>query len=37
MQHKINLLPWREHKREEHKRRFVSLVALGALIAVGIQ
>ncbi|POF58245.1 pilus assembly protein PilN, partial [Vibrio vulnificus] len=21
MQHKINLLPWREHKREEHKRR----------------
>lgn len=37
MQHKINLLPWREQKREEHKRRFVSLLALGALIAVGIQ
>ncbi|ELP5729182.1 PilN domain-containing protein [Vibrio vulnificus] len=37
MQHKINLLPWREQKREEHKRRFVGLLVLGTLIAVGFQ
>jgi len=35
--YRINLLPWRESQREEHRRRFISLVALGMLVAVGIQ
>jgi type IV pilus assembly protein PilN len=35
--YRINLLPWRENQREEHRRRFISLVALGMLVAVGIQ
>ncbi|ELA6641572.1 PilN domain-containing protein [Vibrio alginolyticus] len=37
MLYRINLLPWRENQREEHLRRFISLVALGMLVAVGIQ
>ncbi|EJL6726911.1 MULTISPECIES: PilN domain-containing protein [Vibrio] len=37
MLYRINLLPWRESQREEHRRRFISLVALGMLVAVGIQ
>ncbi|MCR9578338.1 PilN domain-containing protein [Vibrio sp. 1733] len=37
MLYRINLLPWRENQREEHRRRFISLVALGMLVAVGIQ
>ncbi|MCS0219781.1 PilN domain-containing protein [Vibrio alginolyticus] len=36
MLYRINLLPWRESQREEHRRRFISLVALGMLVAVGI-
>jgi len=35
--YRINLLPWRENQREEHRRRFISLVALGMLVAIGIQ
>ncbi|MGU3845093.1 PilN domain-containing protein, partial [Vibrio diabolicus] len=27
MLYRINLLPWRENQREEHRRRFISLVA----------
>ena len=37
MLYRSNLLPWRENQREEHRRRFISLVALGMLVAVGIQ
>ncbi|EHI5141770.1 TPA: PilN domain-containing protein [Vibrio alginolyticus] len=37
MLYRINLLSWRENQREEHRRRFISLVALGMLVAVGIQ
>lgn len=37
MLHSINLLPWRETKREEHKRRFVQLLFLGVLMGVGLQ
>ncbi|HHF3152498.1 TPA: PilN domain-containing protein [Vibrio diabolicus] len=37
MLYRINLLPWRENQREEHRRRFISLVALGMLVAIGIQ
>ena len=37
MLYRINLLPWRESKREEQRRRFISLVALDMLVAVGIQ
>ncbi len=37
MLYRINLLSWREKQREEHRRRFISLVALGMLVAVGIQ
>ncbi|MGY0599967.1 PilN domain-containing protein [Vibrio sp. JZG10] len=37
MLYRINLLPWRENQREEHRRRFISLVALGMLLAIGIQ
>ncbi|NMV25707.1 pilus assembly protein PilN, partial [Vibrio parahaemolyticus] len=32
MLERINLLPWRENQREEHRRRFISLVALGMLV-----
>ncbi|MDW2173140.1 PilN domain-containing protein, partial [Vibrio sp. 1567] len=31
------LLPWRENQREEHRRRFVGLVVLGVMVALGIQ
>lgn len=37
MLHSINLLPWREAKRESHKRRFLGLVVLGVLCAVAMQ
>ncbi|MFM2648716.1 PilN domain-containing protein [Vibrio diabolicus] len=37
MLYRINLLPWRENQREEHRRRFISSVALGMLVAIGIQ
>ncbi|BDR16938.1 MULTISPECIES: PilN domain-containing protein [Vibrio] len=37
MLYRINLLPWRENQREEHRRRFISLIALGMLVAIGIQ
>ncbi|HHX8541116.1 PilN domain-containing protein [Vibrio diabolicus] len=37
MLYRINLLPWRENQREDHRRRFISLVALGMLVAIGIQ
>nr|WP_202987960.1 PilN domain-containing protein [Vibrio parahaemolyticus] len=35
--YRINLLPWRENQREEHRRRFVGLVVLGVMVALGIQ
>ncbi|MGL5429805.1 MAG: PilN domain-containing protein [Vibrio sp.] len=34
---RINLLPWREARREAHKRRFLGLVMLGILLAVLMQ
>jgi type IV pilus assembly protein PilN len=37
MLHQINLLPWRDEIRAQHKRRFVYLVILGGLIAVAGQ
>ncbi|MCV5752523.1 hypothetical protein OFN51_27275, partial [Escherichia coli] len=37
MLYRINLLPWRENQREEHRRRFVGLVVLGVMVAFGIQ
>ncbi len=37
MLHSVNLLPWREAKRAEHKQRFVQLLILGVLVGVGIQ
>ncbi|HCM0712676.1 TPA: PilN domain-containing protein [Vibrio parahaemolyticus] len=37
MLYRINLLPWRENQREEHRRRFVGLVVLGVMVALGIQ
>lgn len=37
MLYRINLLPWRENQREEHRRRFVGLIILGVFFAVGIQ
>ncbi|MCA2491696.1 MULTISPECIES: PilN domain-containing protein [Vibrio] len=37
MLYRINLLPWRENQREEHRRRFVGLVVLGVMEALGIQ
>ncbi|EGQ9119554.1 PilN domain-containing protein [Vibrio parahaemolyticus] len=36
MLYRINLLPWRENQREEHRRRFVGLVVLGVMVALGI-
>ncbi len=33
---RINLLPWREQKREQEKKFFISLLATGALISVFI-
>ncbi len=37
MLYRINLLPWRENQREEHRRRFVGLIILGLFVAVGVQ
>lgn len=37
MLYRINLLPWRDNQREEHRRRFVGLIVLGLFVAVGIQ
>ncbi|MBR9874664.1 PilN domain-containing protein [Vibrio sp. J1-1] len=37
MLYRINLLPWRENQREEHRRRFVGMIILGLFFAVGIQ
>ncbi|EJG1726041.1 PilN domain-containing protein [Vibrio parahaemolyticus] len=37
MLYRINLLPWRENQREEHRRRFVGFVVLGVMVAFGIQ
>lgn len=37
MLYRINLLHWRENQREEHRRRFVGLVVLGVMVALGIQ
>ncbi len=33
MLHQINLLPWRDEIRDQHKKRFVHLVILGTIIA----
>ncbi|MFA0521963.1 PilN domain-containing protein, partial [Vibrio sp. 10N.222.55.E8] len=33
MLHQINLLPWRDEIRVQHKRRFIHLLILGAIIA----
>lgn len=37
MLYRINLLPWRENQREEHRRRFVAMIILGLFFAIGIQ
>ncbi|MDA9557722.1 PilN domain-containing protein [Vibrio sp.] len=37
MLHDINLLSWREKKKEEHQQRFIGLAAAGVLLAVGMQ
>jgi len=37
MLHDVNLLPWREEKRAQYRQRFVHLVILGVLAAVGMQ
>ncbi len=37
MLHSINLLPWRDVKRQAHKKRFVYLLILGGFIALTIQ
>lgn len=37
MLHNINLLPWREKRRDAHKRRFVGLVTFGVLVAILLQ
>lgn len=37
MLHQINLLAWRENQREEHRRRFIGLIVLGAIAALGVQ
>ncbi|WP_299131981.1 PilN domain-containing protein [uncultured Vibrio sp.] len=37
MLHQINLLPWRDEIRSQHKKRFVHLVILGVIIALGGQ
>ena len=34
MLHQINLLPWRDELRAQHKKRFIQLVILGTLVAV---
>lgn len=37
MLHQINLLPWRNEIRTQHKKRFVHLVILGVIIALAGQ
>ncbi|MDF6016759.1 PilN domain-containing protein [Vibrio harveyi] len=37
MLYHINLLAWRENQREEHRRRFLSLIVLGVVVALGVQ
>ena len=37
MLHSINLFPWREALRAGHKRRFLQLMSLGALLALFMQ
>ncbi|EKY4197614.1 PilN domain-containing protein [Vibrio harveyi] len=37
MLYHINLLAWRENQREEHRRRFLSLIVLGVIVALGLQ
>lgn len=37
MLYRINLLPWRDNQREEHRRRFIGLIVLGLFVAVGVQ
>ncbi|NOH81673.1 PilN domain-containing protein [Vibrio sp. RE86] len=37
MLHNVNLLPWRDELRARHKKRFLQLVLLGALLAFGLQ
>ncbi|EKO3836047.1 PilN domain-containing protein [Vibrio harveyi] len=37
MLYHINLLAWRESQREEHRRRFLSLIVLGVIVALGVQ
>lgn len=37
MLYHINLLAWRENQREEHRRRFIGLIVLGAIAALGVQ
>lgn len=37
MLHQINLLPWRDEIRTQHKKRFVHLVILGVIIALAGQ
>ncbi|MFV8430541.1 PilN domain-containing protein [Vibrio owensii] len=37
MLHHINLLAWRENQREEHRRRFIGLIVLGVIAALGVQ
>ncbi|NOH96562.1 PilN domain-containing protein [Vibrio sp. 99-70-13A1] len=34
MLHQVNLLPWRDEIRAQHKKRFINLVVLGTLVAV---
>ncbi|MCG9557111.1 PilN domain-containing protein [Vibrio kanaloae] len=37
MLHQINLLPWRDEIRSQYKKRFIHLVILGVIIALGGQ
>ncbi|WP_105902874.1 PilN domain-containing protein [Vibrio gangliei] len=37
MLHDINLLPWREEKRQQYKQRFYGMVVLGVLFAAFLQ
>ncbi|ENP8342814.1 fimbrial assembly protein PilN [Vibrio harveyi] len=37
MLYHINLLAWRENQREEHRRRFLNLIVLGVIVALGVQ
>ncbi|WP_299687300.1 PilN domain-containing protein [uncultured Vibrio sp.] len=34
MLHQINLLPWRDELRAQHKKRFINLVILGVILAL---